>query len=113
MHVPRGHAGLAIGGRAHYGVGTATCRVWHWRQGGAGFDIGGTCHVSPRQGCRHSQVVLFDKNFQRWSFLAFQWRRWSYVSKIPSFEDLVISSSTVKTESNLDKRFRVKIISNI
>jgi hypothetical protein len=26
-------------------------------------------------------VVLFDKIFQRWSFLAFQWRMWGYVSK--------------------------------
>jgi hypothetical protein len=27
-------------------------------------------------------VVFFDKFFQRWSFLTFHWRRWSYVSKI-------------------------------
>jgi hypothetical protein len=65
-------------------VRPATCQKWRWRQGGAGAGPGGTCHVSPGQGCRHSEVVFFDKYFQRWSFLTLRWRRWSYVSKIRS-----------------------------
>jgi hypothetical protein len=64
-------------------VSTATCRHWPRRQGLAGTGPGGTCHVSPGQGCRHSQVVFFDKFFQRWSFLPFHWCRWSDMSKIP------------------------------
>jgi hypothetical protein len=63
-------------------VATATCRVWQRRQGGAGIGPGGTCHVSPGQGCGHSQVVFFDKFFQRWFFLPFHWCRWCHVSKI-------------------------------
>jgi hypothetical protein len=58
-------AGLGDGGTPHAGVGP-----------------GGTCHVSPGQMCRHPQGVLFDKNFRRWSFLAFHSRRWSDASKI-------------------------------
>jgi hypothetical protein len=30
------------------------CRQWQRRQGPAGTGPGGTCHVSPSQGCRHS-----------------------------------------------------------
>jgi hypothetical protein len=45
-----------------------TCR--QRRQGLAGTGPGGTCRV------------FFDKNFRRWSFLAFHSRRWSHVSKI-------------------------------
>jgi hypothetical protein len=56
-----------------------TCR--QRRQGPAGNDPDGTCHVSPGQ--HHSQGVFFDKNFRRWSFLAFHSRRWSHMSKIP------------------------------
>jgi hypothetical protein len=31
-----------------------TCRQWQRRQGPAGNGNGGTCHVSPGRGCRHS-----------------------------------------------------------
>jgi hypothetical protein len=60
-----------------------TCRLWWRRQGG--------CRVWRRRqgGCRHwwrRQVVLFGKNFERWSFLTLRWRRWSLLSKIQSKE---------------------------
>jgi hypothetical protein len=60
----------------------AKCRRWEGRHPPAGTGPGGTCHVSPGQGCRHSAGVFFGKKFQRWSFLTLRWRRWSYVSKI-------------------------------
>jgi hypothetical protein len=59
-----------------------SCRLSLWRHHLAGFGPGGTCHVSPGQGCRHRQVVFFSKLFQRWSFLTIHWRRWSDSSKI-------------------------------
>jgi hypothetical protein len=63
-------------------VATATCRNWERRQALAGIGPGGTCHVSPGQGCRHSEGVFFGKYFQRWSLLPFYWCRWSLLSKI-------------------------------
>jgi hypothetical protein len=71
-------------------VCTATCRRWLWRQAPAGTGPGGTCHMSPGQGCRHSELVFFGKKFQRWSFLSFHWCRWSHMSKIPLFRELVV-----------------------
>jgi hypothetical protein len=71
------------------GNGAATCRKWHWRHPPAGAGPGGTCHVSPGQACRHRELVFFDKKFQRWSFLALRWRRWSYVSKIRMVDNRV------------------------
>jgi hypothetical protein len=92
----RGHAATPIGGRG-------PCRHPHWRQvlghvtrlngggragdanGGRGLPAmptaaGATCRL-PR-GCRHPQLVLFDKIFRRGFFLAFHSRRWSHMSKI-------------------------------
>jgi hypothetical protein len=90
-HVPAHLAGSAGGGMAHLGQTAvwgrrwpATCRRWVWRHPPAGTGPGGTCHVSPAQGCRHSEGVFFGKNFQRWSFLTLRWRSWSYMSKIPT-----------------------------
>jgi hypothetical protein len=59
-----------------------TCRIWGWRHPLAIVGPGGTCHVSPGQTCRHSEVVSFDNIFQRWSFLPFHWCRWLDLSKI-------------------------------
>jgi hypothetical protein len=55
------------------------------RRGHAATPNGGrdTCRL-PR-GCRHPQLVLFDKNFRRGSFLAFHSGRWSDPSKIHLF----------------------------
>jgi hypothetical protein len=77
-----GHAATPTGGRWQGGA----CRHPHWRQvagrGHAATPNGGrdTCRL-PR-GCRHPQLVLFDKKFRRGSFLAFHSRRWSDPSKI-------------------------------
>jgi hypothetical protein len=72
---------ITVAARWH-GCGTATCRRGHWRQAPAGTGPGGTCHVSPGQGCRHSEGVFFGKYFQRWYLLTFYWCRWSLLSKI-------------------------------
>jgi hypothetical protein len=85
----------------------AGCRRWGWRHAGhvtlpglveaawpswgkrpLGRRCPATCRVSERRqgGCRvwwRRQVVFFDKNFERWSFLTLRWRRWSILSKIP------------------------------
>jgi hypothetical protein len=53
----------------------ATCRRWLWRHPPAGTGPGGTCHVSPGQGCRHPQEVLFAFHSHR-----------SDASKIPATE---------------------------
>jgi hypothetical protein len=63
--------------------GAGTCRRRRWRHPPAGSGSGGTSHVSPAQGCRHSARVLFGKYFHRWSFLTIHWGRWSDSSKIP------------------------------
>jgi hypothetical protein len=63
-------------------TGTATCRLWCRRHLPAGDGSGGRCHVPPAQACRHSALVLFGNNFQRWSFLPIHSRRWSDSSKI-------------------------------
>jgi hypothetical protein len=67
-----GGAGTGEGGRAHPAEQKRTCRQRQRRQG----------HVSPGPGVPPPTGVLFDKNFRRWSFLAFQWQRWSDASKI-------------------------------
>jgi hypothetical protein len=58
--LPRGHAGVGIGGRPHSARGTATCRRGHWRQASAGNGPGGmyTCRLRVRAATG------------RWSFLA-------------------------------------------
>jgi hypothetical protein len=120
--LPRHPAGFGGGGRAHLPerpLTSATCRVWWRRQGGAGFGPGGTCHVSPGPGCRHSQVVFFDKIFQRWSFLSFHWCRWSLLSKIRQTEASYIASQTcalhileVHTISTCDLHSRSSVYSS-
>jgi hypothetical protein len=79
-HLPRRHGppGLTA---ANVDVSTGTCWRWQRRHALAGTGPGGTCHVSPGQGCRHSEVVFFGKFFQRWSLLPFHWCRWSLLSK--------------------------------
>jgi hypothetical protein len=53
-------------------------------QKGPPLDGGKSCQAT-RGTCRHPIVVLFDKLFERWSFLTKRWRRWSIMSKIPNF----------------------------
>jgi hypothetical protein len=78
------HAATPIGGRAHPAGRLRT-------ETDMPTTAAGACRHWPR---RHVPRVtwpgvpplvggLFDKIFRRWSFLAFQSRRWSYVSKIP------------------------------
>jgi hypothetical protein len=64
------------------GTSQVPCRRCQRQQALAGTGPGGTCHVSPGQGCRHRQVIFFVKLFQKWSFLTIHWRRWSDSSKI-------------------------------
>jgi hypothetical protein len=37
--------------------------------GPSATGCGGMCHVSSGKTCRHPMVILFDKLFERWSFL--------------------------------------------
>jgi hypothetical protein len=80
-----GHAATPTGGRWQGGA----CRHPHWRQvagrGHAATPNGGRGTRRLPRGCRHPQLVLFDKKFRRGSFLAFHSRRWSDPSKIPGF----------------------------
>jgi hypothetical protein len=39
-------------------------------------------HVSPSHAYRHREVVLFDNNVDRWSFLLITLSKWSYLSQI-------------------------------
>jgi hypothetical protein len=59
-HLPKRHGppGLTA---ANIDVSTGTCRNCQRWQALAGTGPGGTCHVSPGQGCRHSLLVFFGK----------------------------------------------------
>jgi hypothetical protein len=61
---------------------TAACRLCLWRHPPAASVCGGTCHVSAGRRAATLQVVFFINYFQRWSFLAIQWGKWSFLAKL-------------------------------